>query len=324
MQWALPVGSVAGIRVRLGLFYLLFAVAQLVPAALNGSLPFMALGIGSLLLIVILHEFGHCIACRAAGGEADDILIWPLGGLASCHPPHTWRANFWTTAGGPLVNVVLAPILALGLLAGGVSAETLYKFNPLAPMDAQGIFSMGWGQRALWWMYYTNFVILAFNVLVPMFPMDGGRLVQALLWRKMGYRRSMAIATTLGLGIACVLGFLALFAQNFMILGVALFGGITCYNERLRQRHEAAIADAEGPSWLSAAAVEETAAAVEAEERAKARIAKEMAARKAAEAKRQAELDRILAKIKNTGMGSLSASEKRTLEAETNEKRRSG
>ncbi len=80
----------------------------------------------ALFTIVLVHELGHCLAGRLVGGEPQEILIWPLGGLAFVDVPHTWRANFITVAGGPAVNLVLA------LLCGMILAVAGFTPSPLA------------------------------------------------------------------------------------------------------------------------------------------------------------------------------------------------
>mgnify|MGYP003694253793 CR=1 FL=1 len=78
------------------------------------SLPLTGLGSAeylALFLIVILHEFGHALACRQVGGRADKIVLWPLGGLAFVEPPPRASAMLWSIAAGPLVNVALLPLL---------------------------------------------------------------------------------------------------------------------------------------------------------------------------------------------------------------------
>ena len=109
MTWALPIGRFAGITVRLHFVFLLLIAIWLVQTVLEATpatlVPNLML-IGALILMVLLHEFGHCIACRWVGGQANEILMWPLGGLAYTQPPNTWQANLVTTIGGPLVNVI--------------------------------------------------------------------------------------------------------------------------------------------------------------------------------------------------------------------------
>src|ERR1700693_2334410 len=87
----------------------------------------------SLFLIVMMHEFGHALACRQVGGRADQIVLWPLGGVAYVNPPPRPGATLWSIAAGPLVNVALFPLL-LGLVIFGRSLgwphamPDLYRF----------------------------------------------------------------------------------------------------------------------------------------------------------------------------------------------------
>src|SRR2546421_4459916 len=74
----------------------------------------------ALFAIVLLHEFGHALACRQTGGVADRIVLWPLGGIAFVNPPRRPGAMLWSIAAGPLVNVVLLPILTILLFSIGV------------------------------------------------------------------------------------------------------------------------------------------------------------------------------------------------------------
>ena len=75
----------------------------------------------ALFFIVMLHEFGHALACRQVGGTANQIVLWPLGGVAYVDPPPRPGATLWSIAAGPLVNVALLPILwALGVVSGSL------------------------------------------------------------------------------------------------------------------------------------------------------------------------------------------------------------
>jgi Zn-dependent protease len=65
----------------------------------------------ALFAIVLMHEFGHALACRSVGGRADQIVLWPLGGVAFVDPPQRPGATLWSLAAGPLVNALLIPIL---------------------------------------------------------------------------------------------------------------------------------------------------------------------------------------------------------------------
>lgn len=313
MRWGFPLYSAWGILVRVHLLFPIFIAARLIQTLVQDSagLVFVAPLLIALFLLVLLHEYGHCLVCRRVGGEADEILLWPLGGLASCSPPHRWDAAFWTTAGGPLVNAALLMPLGLATWLATRDIGTVL-FNPFDPWFAAGLIDAGSAigkvaKITLWSFHYANLLLLAFNVLVPMYPMDGGRLVHALLWRTMGHREATRIAAIIGLVTAAVLAVFSFVFEEMMLLAIALFGGISCFVELQRLKFEAtgddavfaesmAMTDDERPTYA------ERAAAKKAEK-----------ARAEAQAT-QTEIDRILAKISGSGMDSLTKKEKKTLE----------
>ena len=136
-----------------------------------------------LFLIVLLHEFGHSLACRQVGGRANQIVLWPLGGVAYVDPPPRPGATLWSIAAGPLVNVVLLPVFfVLFTLSGSLGwAHTLPDLN-----------------RLLRSVLYIDIVLLVFNML-PIYPLDGGQILRSLLWFVLGRARSLMVATVLGL-----------------------------------------------------------------------------------------------------------------------------
>ncbi|MFG0325820.1 MAG: site-2 protease family protein [Phycisphaerales bacterium JB037] len=241
LGWALTLYRAWGITVRLHLVFLIFIVAELIHASVSSSglgFQFALFGMVALFLLVLLHEYGHCIACRRVGGEADDILMWPLGGLATCLPPDHWRAHLWTAVGGPLVNVLLIPLFAGAVLV--LTGEwRAVLFNPFSPGAGLAAAQLSDGTTplwliAVWWLHYANLILLAFNVLVPMYPMDGGRILQAILWRSLGYRRSMEIAVKIGLAAAIAMFVFAIVFGQTILIAIAIFGGITCWAEKKR------------------------------------------------------------------------------------------
>ena len=132
----------------------------------------------ALFLIVLLHEFGHALACRQVGGVANRIVLWPLGGVAYVNPPPRPGATLWSIAAGPLVNVVLAPVLlGLELLVGS-------RFGPDLHTLLGTVLSINLG-------------LLIFNLL-PIFPLDGGQILRSLLWFVLGRARSLMVATIFG------------------------------------------------------------------------------------------------------------------------------
>src|SRR6202795_4151224 len=144
----------------------------------------------ALFLIVTLHEFGHSLACRQVGGEANQIVLWPLGGVAYVNPPARPGATLWRIAAGTLVNVALVPLLA-GLFflsrsfGWAATMPDLYKL-------VVGVLSI-------------DVVLMVFNML-PIYPLDGGQILRSLLWFVIGRARSLMVATILGLvGIAGII-----------------------------------------------------------------------------------------------------------------------
>lgn len=157
--------------------------------------------------LVLLHEFGHVFACRQTGGVADRVVLWPLGGLAFVAPPPRPSAELWTTAAGPLVNLLFLPVLIP--LAFFLAPETEAE----APTDlARFVGALAW----------FNVVILVFNLL-PIFPLDGGRLLQAVLWRWMSRPTALAIAAGIGIIGAAGFGLLAIAGEAWWLAFVSAF-----------------------------------------------------------------------------------------------------
>jgi Zn-dependent protease len=154
--------------------------------------------------IVLLHEFGHALACRQTGGTADQIVLWPLGGIAFVNPPRRPGAMLWSIAAGPLVNVVLIPVfsVAVWLTARGVNeSPDLYVL--------------------MVWLWRINLGLLIFNML-PVYPLDGGQILRSLLWFPLGEIRSLQIASVLGLVGAVLLAALALYLQVMQPIWVGI------------------------------------------------------------------------------------------------------
>jgi Zn-dependent protease len=323
LSWGVTVARVAGIRVRVHVFFAVYLVGQLIWAALpsQAGLWWAVPMAGALFALVLLHEFGHCVACRLVGGEADEIMMWPLGGLATCRPPADWRADLLTTLGGPGVNVALLPVLAGGVYAATGSWGSVV-FNPAAPGVGLGAAllrdgSQPWWLVWLWSGHYANAVLLLFNMLVPMYPMDAGRVVEALAWRSGGpggRSGATVLACTVGLFAAGVVAVGGMVTQEATLILIAGFGAYTCWHERQRLK---VLGAEEAGGFEAMNAVGSRGG----DERAAGTIARaeDRAAEKAAA--RQAELDRVLAKISESGMGSLTGAERRVLERATKDRR---
>lgn len=167
----------------------------------------------ALFLIVMLHEFGHSLACRQVGGRANQIVLWPLGGVAYVDPPQRPGATLWSIAAGPLVNVALFPVF-LGVYLWSRSlgwAHTMPNLYALVEM-----------------VLIIDVVLLVFNIL-PIYPLDGGQILRSLLWFVLGRARSLMIATVLGfLGVAGFIG-LAFLKHDLRLGAVAVFMLLNCW-----------------------------------------------------------------------------------------------
>jgi Zn-dependent protease len=213
-QGSIRLFRAAGIVVYLHWSWFLVAIYEINVRRGNYSSPiFNALEYLALFLIVLMHEFGHSLACRSVGGEANQIVLWPLGGVAYVNPPPRPGATLWSIAAGPLVNVALMPVLlGLGLLSR----------------------SMGWAQSApdfhalLRSIAYINFGLLIFNIL-PIYPLDGGQILRSLLWFVFGRARSLMVATSLG--FVGVIGFfaLAIWVRSAWYAILAVFMLMNCW-----------------------------------------------------------------------------------------------
>jgi Zn-dependent protease len=167
----------------------------------------------SLFLIVTMHEFGHALACRSVGGRANQIVLWPLGGVAYVDPPPRPGAVLWSIAAGPLVNVGLVPVLALAL------ALTRSLGWPTSAPDAYRLIGAVW---------FINLALLIFNVL-PVYPLDGGQILRSLLWFVLGRARSLMVAAAIGfIGVAGLLA-VALWAQSVWFGILAAFILMNCW-----------------------------------------------------------------------------------------------
>ena len=172
---------VAGIDVQLHSLFLVFAAVEIWRGFDEGHPGWTVVWLGALWLSVLLHEFGHCWGARTVGGEAHEVILWPLGGLALVEAPMTPWAQFVMTACGPLVNVILA---ALGVLVGWLAFH-------LDPVNL--ILGREWDAMVIGTFVNVNVMLFAFNM-IPAFPMDAGRLLQVGLWTRIGFQRATRIA----------------------------------------------------------------------------------------------------------------------------------
>jgi Zn-dependent protease len=167
--------------------------------------------------IVLLHELGHALACKQVGGEAHEIVLWPLGGVAFVSPPQRPGATLWSIAAGPLVNVALIPVLETINWA-------IHAFGWLPGVNAHIMLHA---------ITYINYGILIFN-LIPVYPLDGGQILRSLLWFVIGRGRSLLAASVIGFAGVAVLLVLAVLGRNLWLGLISGFVLLNCW-QGLRQ-----------------------------------------------------------------------------------------
>src|SRR3984957_4839184 len=211
MRWSFKIARVGGIEVRIHItFFLLLAVCASFYGAQGEAAGTLKVVIFFLLvfLCVLLHEFGHAFAAKAYGIRTVDITLLPIGGVARMERmPEKPAQELVVAISGPLVNVVIAAALLFVLAVTG----NLDFGELLGPTRF----------NALWALLYTNVMMVVFN-LIPAFPLDGGRVLRALLATRLSYARATQIAATIGQGCAFIFGFIGLLWNPFLIF-IALF-----------------------------------------------------------------------------------------------------
>ncbi len=211
MSWSVSIGSIAGTAVRIHITFVLFLVWIFVaswvaggPQAAWNALAFLIL----LFACVLAHEFGHVFAARAFGVATPDVTLLPIGGVARLERiPEAPGEELLIAIAGPLVNVAIAFLLVV-FFGANLSLQHLatVESHQVAMIDRLAI---------------VNLFIVAFN-LIPAFPMDGGRMLRALLAIRLGHVRATKVAAAIGQWAAFLLGFLGLFTNPLLIL-IAVF-----------------------------------------------------------------------------------------------------
>jgi len=212
MQWSIPIGAVRGTVIRIHLTFVLFLAWIAITAYARGGQRAAMEGVLFISLVfasVLLHEFGHVFAARRYGIKTPDITLLPIGGVAQMERiPEKPSEELVVALAGPAVNVVIAGILALVL--GG-----LPHIGVGLNLENPGVSLLG---RLAW----VNVTLVLFN-LVPAFPMDGGRILRALLALRMGHTRATRVAASIGQIVAFGLGLAGLFFGNPRLIFIALF-----------------------------------------------------------------------------------------------------
>jgi Zn-dependent protease/predicted transcriptional regulator len=212
MKWATKVGTFAGISVYVHTtFLMLIAWVAFAHWQTGHSVSAAVQGVAFVLALfgcVVLHEFGHALTAKRFGIKTRDITLLPIGGLARLERmPDDPRQELWVALAGPAVNVVIAVALFVVLPVTGT----------FAPLSTLSVTSGSFLERLM----IVNVFLVAFNML-PAFPMDGGRVLRALLAIRMDYTRATQLAANIGQGMALAFGLIGLFTNPFLMF-IALF-----------------------------------------------------------------------------------------------------
>ncbi len=299
LAWTVPLPWFGAVRLRAHVLLIMWMGAEMVawvPRSAIGLVHVIA-GVVSIFGIILIRELVREHIRRAAGGESQPVVLWPLGGLGAT-PLGPVPRPFLAESGGLLANAFLVPILGYLVIASGASWEAL-TLDLLSP----GVTAGGLRSRLqiwAWWAYYANAAVLVANALLPMLPLDCGRLVRAVTAHRgpSVARRTVRVAMFTALAVfvfgACM--------GEFRVLAIGVLGAFTSYMDLRRAE------------FLAAAPIE---AATDDD-----LIGDEAPAEPPMEAAPHAELDSVLRQISALGLESLSPEQHEVLRRETDRRRR--
>ncbi|MFN6944603.1 MAG: site-2 protease family protein [Cytophagaceae bacterium] len=228
MKWSWNIGRIAGIRVLIHwTFLLLISYIVFLEMSKGSDTYTILLTVGFVLTIfgcVVLHELGHSLTARRYGIGTKKITLLPIGGVASLEKmPEDPKQELIIAAAGPAVNVVIAFLLSF-----------IINFDQ-APTEPEGL-TITSGQHFLFYLFSVNVVLVIFNV-IPAFPMDGGRILRALLAMKLDRVKATNIASKIGQAAAIGFIILGVFGPNFILIFIGLFVFYAAYAENIHVQH---------------------------------------------------------------------------------------
>ncbi len=211
MSWSITIARIAGTEIRIHLTFLILLAWIGLAEYFSGGTAAAVDGVVFIIAIfacVVLHELGHALAARRYGIATPDITLLPIGGLARLSRiPEKPAEEIVIAIAGPLVNVAIAAILLV--LGAHLDLATVADIQKSAP---------GFLTR----LAAVNVWLVLFN-LIPAFPMDGGRVLRALLAFRLGRRKATDIAARIGQGLAFAFGFWGLMSGNVFLVFIAIF-----------------------------------------------------------------------------------------------------
>lgn len=229
--WSLYVGSVAGIPIYLHFTFLLLLVFIAANQRQHGE-PILG-GLALVIAVftsVALHELGHAMMARKFGIGTDDIVLYPIGGVARLRSMGENLQEFWIAVAGPAVNIVIAGLIAIYLYLGGhwetISEEIAANLSTNTFPDLL--------QRLM----AINIILVIFNM-IPAFPMDGGRVLRSLLTMAMSKERATAIAAGIGQALAICFVLIGLLMGQVFLMFIGIFVFIAAGQESIATRSQA-------------------------------------------------------------------------------------
>nr|WP_321247871.1 site-2 protease family protein [uncultured Psychroserpens sp.] len=232
MKANLNLGSISGIKIKIHwtFFFLIAWIVfdELKRGGSSESILFNIAFVLAVFLCVVLHELGHALTAKRFGVKTEKITLLPIGGMASFDKiPESPKQEFLIVIAGPLVNVVIAILLYFIIPVKELFNQSF--------TDAYGIFASFSFQNFLFFLFIVNVGLVIFNM-IPAFPMDGGRLLRALLAMKINRAKATQIASGIGQFIAVVFLLIGLLYNPFLIF-IALFIFLGAYGENQMVQH---------------------------------------------------------------------------------------
>lgn len=258
LAWSISIFRSGTLQVRAHLVVLMMAVAELALASAHDRIGPMhvLLAIGALLGLVLVRELGRWLIVRSMERDPAPLVLWPLGSLS----PTPWlgsrRRELVVATGGLTVNMLLWPVFALGLYSSGLGWDA-FVFNPFRPSTVLVEIGSIW-TATLWWLYYMNALLVGVHALLPMLPMDAGRVLEVALRARLSAPRSASLAalaarasvrsggnggvsgraTWLAARVGAVTA-IALFVAGMSsgqarVMGLAVFGAVVCWLQARR------------------------------------------------------------------------------------------
>ena len=318
LTWSLPLGTCFGIRIQANFWLILLAALTLLNVLHTGALVLAVLAIAGILAALLVHEFGHRITAQLVGGRHDDFLMWPAGNMIPpMHPPAAWPM-FAAQGGGILANAIAAMFVGTIVnISWHVTPRILEAaFGPLQPDFIAMSLAPNFLASALYMFCMAKIFLVAINLL-PFYWLDGAYLLQATLWPMTGAYKSVDITCLTGMVVAVPL--FALSAYGLNLMGMLVFALL--FFDSLQRRRALQV---DGPGIIdqlisSSANISDLPAPKR--KRLLQRWLHWISRRDHRAMKEQQMVDKILEKVSEKGMHSLTRREKRILHRATQRQR---